>query len=111
MATKLSNISMPYPVGKSGQTHKSLFDGIGVYVKFTVATLPLLCEWKMMGAGEYVVGIEPSNVPVANRADLRNQGLLPFIQPGESVENKVEIGVLDGENEIQSLTEHIKYTT
>ena len=36
--------------------------GIGVNVKYNGNDLPYFCEWKMLGKGEYVMGLEPMNV-------------------------------------------------
>jgi hypothetical protein len=56
----------------------------------------------MMGEGDYVAALEPCNAPCLNRAVLRGRGLLPFLEPGETRELRVEIGVLEGEAEIQA---------
>ena len=37
----------------------------------------------MMGEGMYVVGTEPCTSPLYPRSELRKQGKLEFIQPGE----------------------------
>ena len=50
--------------------------------------------------GDYVVGIEPCNAPCANRAVLRERGLLPVLEPGETREITVDISVLDGQEEL-----------
>jgi hypothetical protein len=49
----------------------------------------------MMGQGEYVLGLEPSNVPLKNRKELRDENKLPYIQPGESVTNNIEVILTD----------------
>ncbi|MCX7707596.1 MAG: aldose 1-epimerase family protein, partial [Anaerolineae bacterium] len=77
-----------------------LYSGLGVYLKFDGRALPYLNEWKMMGEGDYVAALEPCNAPCLNRAVLRERGLLPFLAPGESCELRVEIGVLEGPEEI-----------
>ncbi|OGS18108.1 MAG: hypothetical protein A3J83_02855 [Elusimicrobia bacterium RIFOXYA2_FULL_40_6] len=75
--------------------------GLGMYIKFKTKTLPFLNEWKMMGEVDYVLGMEPCNCKIENRAVLRRQGKLPFIKPGEKKEMIVEIGVLEGKKEIE----------
>jgi hypothetical protein len=47
----------------------------------------------MMGEGEYVLGIEPSNVLCKSRNILREENTLPFLQPGESTTNNLEIEI------------------
>lgn len=81
--------------------NKSLCNGLGLYIKFHIENLPYLSEWKMMGEGDYVVGIEPCNVKVESRSVLRENKLLPFLKPGEVKEMKLEIGVLEGGKEIE----------
>ncbi len=81
--------------------------GIGLSLKFPKSEFPNFIEWKMMGQGDYVVGIEPSNCN-DNRAEMRKKGLLEFIEPGEKRNFTLEIGVLDGIEEIKALKEKVK---
>ena len=66
---------------------------LGLRVGFKKATLPNLVEWKMMGQGTYVLGIEPANCRVGGRSQERARGALQFLQPGEQREFQVEIEV------------------
>jgi galactose mutarotase-like enzyme len=75
---------------------------LALRLKVRADTLPYISEWKMMGEGDYVVGIEPCNTQILNRGELRRRGMLPFLEPGESREMAVEIGVLDGAKEIDA---------
>jgi hypothetical protein len=77
--------------------------GLGLWVRYDAARLPYLTEWKMVGEGDYVVGVEPCNAPVLARADLRARGLLPSLGPGEKVSLRLEIGVAAGGKEIAAL--------
>lgn len=81
--------------------------GLGLYVKFPVAVLPVMTEWKMMGAGDYVLGMEPCNVDLMSRAEMRQRGLLPMLAPGQSMEIDVEIGVLDGTDAIETFARQV----
>jgi hypothetical protein len=67
--------------------------GIALTIKFNAVSLPYLMEWKMMGQGEYVLGLEPANVPLKNRKELREENILPLLQPGESISNNIEVSV------------------
>jgi hypothetical protein len=67
--------------------------GIALRVKYKNTQLPFLIQWKMMGHGEYILGLEPSNVPLKNRKQLRDENILPFLAPGESVTNDIEIEI------------------
>ena len=74
--------------------------GIGVYCSYSPAQLPRFIEWKMMGSGTYVVGMEPANCMVMGRPHDRAEGALQFLEPGEKREYQLEIGVLSGPEEI-----------
>jgi galactose mutarotase-like enzyme len=83
---------------KNGDTGVSLENkkiGISLGINFNINQLPLLTQWKMMGQGDYVLGLEPCNVPTWNRAVLRDNKLLPYLSPGESVTNNIEIVLTD----------------
>ncbi len=85
--------------------------GLGAYLRFRKDQLPYLVEWKMMGQGEYVVAIEPANCPLAPRDRLRAQGELVMLPPGAAQEFEIEIGVLDGAEEIERFTRSVTGTT
>ena len=55
-----------------------------VRLSWATENLPRLVEWRMAGAGEHVLGIEPTNVTVLGRADARQQGTLVTLAPGEA---------------------------
>lgn len=55
----------------------------GVRLEYHTDEFPYLTQWKMMGEGEYVCGIEPANCRVLGRAAEREAGRLQTIAPGE----------------------------
>ena len=61
-----------------------------------------------MGEGEYVLGIEPGNCHVGGRKKAREDGTLEFIKPGEIREFKLEVEIVEGEEEIKELEELAK---
>jgi hypothetical protein len=67
----------------------------GAYVRYRIAELPHLWQWKMMGAGEYVCALEPANHIGRKRSLLRAEGQLKILAPGEEVSYHVEIGALE----------------
>ena len=73
---------------------------LGFYVKFKKDTLPFLSEWKMIGEGEYVLGIEPGNCLPEGRP---KEGSRPFGNPKtwESRKMVLETGIVDGNKEIE----------
>ena len=85
-----------------GMNHAALVNpalgdgGVGVHVAFRAAELPYMVEWKMMGRGEYVVGLEPANCLMYTRDKLRAEGALPVLEPGRSVDYRVEIEAARG---------------
>jgi hypothetical protein len=54
----------------------------------------------MMGEGQYAVGMEPCSNGFG-RQEARRQGDLIELDPGESRQYDIEIGVLDGADEIE----------
>jgi hypothetical protein len=62
-------------------------------VRSQKATLPKFLQWKMMGEGTYVLGLEPANCGVGGRSLERAHGTLQILQPGEVREFHVEIEV------------------
>lgn len=69
--------------------------GMALDVRYRVAELPYLIQWKQMGMGEYAIGLEPSNSFPEGQTSVRERGLLQQIQPGESIESFVQIKVRD----------------
>ena len=93
---------------KNGLAHaaiinRNLENGLGLHLAFSVKTLPFLNEWKMMAEGDYVVGIEPCNVPCLDRATLRKTGALPFLESGESKSLRIDVEIIEGAKEIEQL--------
>lgn len=65
--------------------------GLGITLRFDLRTLGHFFEWKMLGEGTYVVGLEPANCEtMSGRADARSNGTLPLLGPGESVTHRLE---------------------
>jgi hypothetical protein len=69
--------------------------GISLTIKYNADNLPFLTEWKMMGMGDYVLGLEPCNVPARNRVELKEDNILPYLKAGESVTNFIELVLSD----------------
>ena len=64
-------------------------NGLRVRVRFSKDTLPYCAEWKQIGEGDYVVGIEPATWLPEGRAKARERGELKFLKPGEEYTVKV----------------------
>jgi len=69
--------------------------GFGVEIRFDAAKLPYLTQWKSERARDYVQALEPANAPCTSLADARKKGTLPILPPGSSVEQNVEIVIIE----------------
>lgn len=76
---------------------------LGVYIKFNNEYLNNLIQWKMMGKGEYVLGIEPGTANVDGRDKVRQSGKLQYIEPQETKTVEIEIGIIEGKEELEKL--------
>lgn len=81
--------------------------GLGLYVKYDPSTLPTLVQWKMMGEGMYVVGLEPANTFGLGMNKQQARGILRYLEPGEEVDYHLELGVLTGADEIAAFEREV----
>lgn len=65
--------------------------GIRMTMNWSGDTLPILSQWRSMAAGDYVLGLEPTNCYIMGRHDERENGTLPVLKAFESVTNTVQI--------------------
>jgi hypothetical protein len=68
--------------------------GLGVMLRYAKADYPIFVEWKMMGEGLYVVGLEPANCHVGGRCKEREMGTLPMLAPQEKRTYRLEVALL-----------------
>lgn len=76
--------------------------GLGVYIAYDNAALPVMVTWRQMARRAYLVGIEPANCRVATNAVLAQRGELPMLAPGEKRVYEIEFGALSGPEEIRA---------
>jgi hypothetical protein len=84
-------------VGADGYSQAAIINrelDFGAYVRYRATELPYFAQWKLMDAGGYVCGLEPANQWETPRKKLREEGRLRFLQPGEEVNYRVEIGAI-----------------
>ncbi|MDR1408371.1 MAG: aldose 1-epimerase family protein [Tannerella sp.] len=74
---------------------------LGLALHFNTAQLPCFAQWKQMGEGEYVMGLEPCNCFVDGRMAPRNSNIAQYLEPGEKRRFDVSIEILDGTDEIR----------
>ena len=69
--------------------------GVGFTMTYNKKELPFLTEWKMMGEYEYVLGLEPGNAWPIGRKQMRENGELKFLEPGESFTTDIVLDFMD----------------
>ncbi len=62
-----------------------------VTLSYDLKELPCFTEWKMMGEGQYALGLEPGNCNPRGRKALRESGQLQFLKPGEEKSQTITI--------------------
>ncbi len=94
-----------------GNTAVSLVNeklGLGLVIRFNKNQLFNFTQWKQMGEGEYVMGLEPCNCFVDGRTALRNANVIDYMEPGEVRRFDLTIEILAGVEEIQHFSKAIK---
>ena len=77
--------------------------GLAVKMSFDARQFSWLNQWKSMCAGNYAIGIEPSNCHHKGRDKARADGSLQFIEPGETRDFDVRFSILDEEKTIKDV--------
>jgi len=82
----------------SGKPTVSIFNpeikkGLKMY--YDTNELKYFTEWKMMGEGEYVLGLEPGNCTPDGRAVMREKGLLEFLKSGETKTHRIKFEFIE----------------
>jgi hypothetical protein len=70
--------------------------GIGLNVSWDPRQLPRMWQWRMLGPGMYLTGLEPANCGLAGRAAEREAGTLEMLEPGETRRSGISIRVSTG---------------
>lgn len=76
---------------------------LGFYLTYSVVQMPYISQWKLTRTGEYVFAFEPGNCHPIGRVKQREKGLLQFLAPMESHTVDMELGILDGADEIEKM--------
>ena len=95
---------------KNGDTCVALINKkleLGAAIHFNKNQLFNFTQWKQMGEGEYVMGLEPCNCYVGGRMDPRNSEVLEYLEPGEIRNFDLIIELLNGNEEIDTLIKKI----
>ncbi len=75
----------------------------GVKISYDKSKLNCFTEWKMMGRGEYVLGLEPGNCTPDGRDVIRKNGTLIELAPDEEYSCGVNISLTEERNTIKCL--------
>lgn len=71
--------------------------GLALCLRYNPQQLPAFVNWRMMGRGTYVMGMEPANTPaIKGREHATQSKSLPFLEPGESRRYELEFQILTG---------------
>lgn len=65
--------------------------GLQMTLTWSGETLPILSQWRSMAAGDYVLGLEPTNCYIMGRHDERENGTLPVLKAFETVTHTITI--------------------
>jgi len=85
-------------VDPSGYATASLINpdlNLGIQLRWQAKNMPILTQWKMMGKGEYVCGLEPATHAMAPRETLSKRGLPAPLEPGEDIQYELQLLVMD----------------
>jgi hypothetical protein len=67
--------------------------GLGISIKYEMKELPILVQWKQMGSGFYVLGVEPSNCKVEGKSKEIAEKRIRYLQPQESIRIGIDVDV------------------
>jgi hypothetical protein len=81
-------------------------ENFGMYVVYNQHQFPQYLEWRMMGEGQYAVGIEPCT-NTFGRQIARERGQLITLQPGEKRTYDLEIGVLENRAAVEVFRQRV----
>jgi len=79
----------------------------GAYVRYRWKELPHFWQWKMLAQGVYTVALEPANCWIEPRAEARKRGELKFLEPGQVVSHRLEVGVATSREDVEKLENSI----
>lgn len=70
--------------------------GLGARLSYNRTQLPYLYQWKMLGEGAYVLGLEPANCGVLEGRDVAQEtGQLGFLEPSETLRYSLQLDIID----------------
>lgn len=76
---------------------------LGIAIEIDLTTLDHFVQWKMMGAGDYVMGLEPGSSTIDGIEDAIENGSMKYLEPGESREYELTFHILKGREEYEQI--------
>lgn len=67
--------------------------GIRLSINYDTKELPYFTQWKMMGMGEYVLGLEPGNCTPDGRDVMRKKGIMKELKPSMEACQTIKIKI------------------
>ena len=80
---------------------------LALSIQFKKAQLPCLTNWQHWGNGEYVTGLEPGTHQPVGQNEVKKQGKLTYLQPGESKEFNLELSLINEDHNLQKFLKQI----
>lgn len=81
---------------------------LGLLLSYSRQTLPYFMQWKSVAAGDYVLGLEPSNASVYGKLHHINNGSVHTLAPFATQENLLRFTILDGADELEKAKSNIQ---
>lgn len=72
-------------------------DGIALAISYRRDQLPRLWQWRMLGQGRYLVGLEPATAGLRGRVVEQKNDPICMLQPGETRSFDLDVRVLTGD--------------
>lgn len=82
--------------------------GLGLRLSYSSRNLPRFMQWKSTAAGDYVLGLEPSNSSVYGRPYHEAKGDLHHLAPFACETNILRFTVLEGAAELQAARDEVE---
>ncbi len=73
---------------------------LGIAMDIDLNTLDHFIQWKMMGAGDYVLGLEPANSTIDGIEDAIKNGSMKYLESGEAVDYHLSFHIIQGREEL-----------
>lgn len=96
----------------SGNTFAAIINedsNIGIKIEFNQKYLPYFMEWKSTAAGDYVIGLEPSNSSVYGKPYHIENKSQHKLEPFRREVIELKITLLDGEQDISNIVKEAQY--